>query len=170
MASSGYTNGSLSFTQLFTSVIWIAISLYYFGISPSHRFRRLPLGRLPTYGWVTSALLWGDVGAILLACDHHLIVFLFAVCSAGCMFTRRLIYSFLILSIVVLMMNNESETYIQDNNFTQPRPTYSTLFTTDGSWQPSKVIQLMFFLCFGYRLRTGLRLALIKYHKLHNTT
>ena len=49
-----------------------------------------------------SALLWGVVGVILLMCDHHLILFLFAVCSAGCMFTCRLISPFLILSIPVL--------------------------------------------------------------------
>ena len=47
------------------------------------------------------AVLWGAVGAILLMCDHHLILFVFDVCSAGCMFTRRLISSFLILSILV---------------------------------------------------------------------
>ncbi len=45
--------------------------------------------------------LWVAVGAILLMCDRHLILFLLAVCSAGCMFTRRLISSFLILSILV---------------------------------------------------------------------
>ena len=100
-ASSGYTIGRLSFTQLLTSVIGIPISSYHFGTSSSHRFRGLPLGRFPA-GWITSALLWGAVGAILLTCDHHLIVFMFAVCSAGCMFTRRLISSFLILSIPVL--------------------------------------------------------------------
>ena len=49
--------------------------------------------------WITCAFLSGSVGAILLTCDHHLIVFLFAVCSAGCMFNRRLISSFLILFI-----------------------------------------------------------------------
>ena len=43
----------------------------------------------------------GAVGAILLTCDHYLILFLFAICSASCMFTLRLISSFLILSIVV---------------------------------------------------------------------
>ena len=100
LASSGYIIGRLSFTQLLTSVIGIPISSYHFGASSSHRFRGLPLGRFPT-GWITSALLWGAVGAILLTCDHHLILFLFAVCSAGCMFTRRLISSFLILSILV---------------------------------------------------------------------
>ena len=52
-------------------------------------------------GWIRSALLWGTVGAILLTCDHHTILFLFAVYSDGCMLTRRLIYSFLILSILV---------------------------------------------------------------------
>ena len=78
----------------------IPISLYHFGTLSSHRFRGLPLGRLPT-GWITSALLWGAVGVILLTCDHNLILFLFAVCSAGCMFTRRLISSFLILPILV---------------------------------------------------------------------
>ena len=37
-----------------------------------------------------------------LTCDHHLVLFLFDVCSAGYItFTRRLISSFLILSIVV---------------------------------------------------------------------
>ena len=75
-ASSGYTIGRL----LLASVIGIPISLYHFGTSSSHRFRGLPLGCFPT-GWITSALLWGAVGAILLTCDHHLI--LFAVCSAG---------------------------------------------------------------------------------------
>ena len=82
------------------SVIGIPISLYHLGTSSSQRFRGLPLGRRPS-GWITSALLWGAVGAILLTCDHHLVLFLFAVCSAGCMFTRRLISSFLILSILV---------------------------------------------------------------------
>ena len=38
---------------------------------------------------------------ILLMYDHHLILFLFAVCSDRCMFTRRLISSFLILSILL---------------------------------------------------------------------
>ena len=99
-ASSGYTIGRLSLTQLFTSVIGIPISLYHLGTSSSQRFHGLPLGRRPS-GWITSALLWGAVGAILLMCDHHLILLLFAVCSAGCMFTRRLISSFLILSILV---------------------------------------------------------------------
>ena len=99
-ASSGYTIGRLSFTQLFTSVIGIPISLYHLGTSSSQRFRGLTLGRRPS-GWITSALLWGAVGAILLMFDHHLILFLLAVCSAGCMFTRRLISSFLILSILV---------------------------------------------------------------------
>ena len=99
-ASSGYIIGRLSFTQLLTSVIGIPISSHHFGTSSSHRFRGLPFGLFPT-GWITSALLWGAVGAILLTCDHHLILFLFAVCSAGCMFTRRLISSFLILSILV---------------------------------------------------------------------
>ena len=99
-ASSGYTIGRLSFTQFLTSVIGIPISLYHLGTSSSQRFRGLPLGRRPS-GWITSALLWGAVGAILLRCDHHLILFLFAVCSVGCMFNRRLISSFLILSILV---------------------------------------------------------------------
>ena len=48
-----------------------------------------------------KCLLCGAVGAILLTCDHHLILFLFAVCSAGCMFTRRLISSFRVLSFLV---------------------------------------------------------------------
>ena len=100
-ASSGCTIGRLSITQLLTSVIGIPISLYHLGTSSSQRFHGLPLGRRPS-GWITSALLWGVVGAILLMCDHHLILFLFAVCSAGCMFNRRLISSFLILSILVL--------------------------------------------------------------------
>ena len=99
-ASSECTIGRLSLTQLFTSVIGIHISLYHIGTSSSQRFRGLPLGRRPS-GWITSALLWGAVGAILLMCDHHLILFLLAVSSAGCMFTRRLISSFLILSILV---------------------------------------------------------------------
>ena len=99
-ASSGQKIGRLSLTQLFTSVIGIPISLYHLGTSSSQRFRVLPLGRRPS-GWITSALLWGAVGAILLMCDHHLILFLFAVCSAGCMFTRRRIYYFLIVSILV---------------------------------------------------------------------
>ncbi len=73
---------------------------YHLGTSSSQRFRGLPLGRRPS-GWITGALLWGAVGAILLMCDHHLVLFLLAVCSAGCMFTRRLISSFLILSILV---------------------------------------------------------------------
>ena len=38
---------------------------------------------------------------LVLSYDHHLILFLFAVCSAGCMFIGRLISSFLILSILV---------------------------------------------------------------------
>ena len=96
-ASSGYTIGCMSFAHLLSSVIGIPISLYDISISSSQRFRGLPLGRRPS-GWITSFLLWGVVGAILLMCDHHLILFLFAVCSAGCMFTRRLISSFLILS------------------------------------------------------------------------
>ena len=75
-------------------------SLYHFGTSSSHRFHGLPLGRFPT-GCITSALILRAVGAILLTCDHHLILFLFAVCSADCMFTGRLISSFLILSILV---------------------------------------------------------------------
>ena len=99
-ASSGYTIGRLSLTQLLTSIIEIPISLYHLGTSSSHRFRGLPLGRRPP-GCITSALLWGAVGAILLMCDHHLILFLLAVCCAGYMFTRRLISSFLILSILV---------------------------------------------------------------------
>ena len=99
-ASSGYTIGRLSLTQLLTSIIEIPISLYHLGTSSSHRFRGLPLGRRSP-GCITSALLWGAVGAILLMCDHHLILFLLAVCCAGCMFTRRLISSFLILSILV---------------------------------------------------------------------
>ena len=97
-APSGYTIGLLSLTKLFAYVIGIPISLYHLGTSSSQRFRGLPLGRRPS-GWIPSALLWGAVGAILLMCDHHLI--LLAVCSAGCMFTRRLISSFLILSILV---------------------------------------------------------------------
>ena len=97
-ASSAYTIGRLSLAQLFTSVIGIPISLYHLGTSSSQRFRGLPLDRRPS-GWITSASLWGAVRAILLMCDHHLI--LFAVCSAGCMFTRRLISSFLMLSILV---------------------------------------------------------------------
>ena len=84
--SDGYTIGRLSLTQLFTSVIGIPISLYHLGTSSSQRLRGLPLGRRPS-GWITSALLWGAVGAIHLMCDHHLILFLLAVCSAGCMFT-----------------------------------------------------------------------------------
>ena len=94
------TIGRLFFTQLFTSVIGIPISLYHLGTSSSQRFRVLPLGRRPS-DWITCALLWGTVGAILLTCDHHLNLFLFAVCSAGCMFTRRIMSSFLILSILV---------------------------------------------------------------------
>ena len=82
-ASSGYSICRLSFTQLLTSVIGIPISSYHFGTSSSHRFHGLPLGRFPT-GWITSALLWGAVGAILLTCDHHLILFLFAVCCLLC--------------------------------------------------------------------------------------
>ena len=78
----------------------IIISLNHFGISSSQRFRGLPLGRLPI-GWVMSVLLWEAVGAILLTCDHHLIVFLFDIHSDGCMFTRRLISSVLVLSILV---------------------------------------------------------------------
>ena len=72
----------------------------HLGTSSSQRFRGLPLGRRPS-GWITSALLWGAVGSILLTCDHHLILFLLAVCSAGCMFTRRLISSILLLSTLV---------------------------------------------------------------------
>ena len=64
-ASSGYTIGSLSVTQLFTSVIGIPISLYNFGTSSFHRFPGLPLGRFPT-GRITSALIWGAVCDILL--------------------------------------------------------------------------------------------------------
>ena len=37
-------------------------------------------GRLPT-DWITSALLWGAVGAIQLTCDHH---FIFLVCCLFC--------------------------------------------------------------------------------------
>ena len=70
------------------------------GTSSSQRFRGLPLDRRPS-DWTTSVLLWGAVVVILLMCDHHLILFLLAVCSAGCMFTRRLISSLLILSILV---------------------------------------------------------------------
>ena len=100
-ASSGYTIGRLSLTQLLTPIIEIPISLYHLGTSSSQRFRGLPLGRRPS-GWITSALLWVAVGAILLMCDHHhLILFLLAVCCAGCMFNRCLISSFLILSILV---------------------------------------------------------------------
>ena len=79
---------------------WIAISLHHFGISSSRRLRGLPLGRFPI-AWITSALIWGAVGAILLTCDQYLILFMFAVCSAGCIFTRRIISSFRILSILV---------------------------------------------------------------------
>ena len=61
-ASSGYIIGSLSFAQFLTSVIGI------FGSLPSD--------------WITSALLWGAVAAIILTSDQHLI--LFAVCSVGC--------------------------------------------------------------------------------------
>ena len=52
-------------TYVLHPVVDIAISLYHFGPSSSHRFRGLPLGRIPT-GWITSALLWGAVGAILM--------------------------------------------------------------------------------------------------------
>ena len=52
-ASSGYTIGRLSLTQLFTSVIGIPISLYHLSTSSSQRFRGLPLGRRPS-GWITS--------------------------------------------------------------------------------------------------------------------
>ena len=79
-ALSGYTIVGLS---LFTSVIGIAISLYHFGTSSSQRFRGLPLGHFPT-GWITSALLWGAVDAILLTCDHRLIFVL--VCCLFCWF------------------------------------------------------------------------------------
>ena len=98
LASSACNIERVSVTDLLTSVIGIPISLYHFGISSSQRFRGLPLGRPPT-GWITSALLWGAFGAILLTCGHHLILFLFAVSSAGCMFTR--ISLFLILSMLV---------------------------------------------------------------------
>ena len=103
-ASSWYTIGRLPLTQLLTSVIGIPNSLYHFGISSfqPQRFRGLPLGRLST-GWITSALLWGAVGAVLLTCDSHVILFLFAISSAGCMFNRRLISSFLISSILVFL-------------------------------------------------------------------
>ena len=78
--------------QLFTSVIGIPICLYHLGTPSSQRFRGLPLGRRPS-GWITSALLWGAVGATLLtcACDQHLILFLFAVCSASCMFATSIL-------------------------------------------------------------------------------
>ena len=80
---------------------WIAISLHHFGISSSRRLRGLHLGRFPIAG-ITSALIWGAVGAILLTCDQlYLILFMFAVCSAGCIFTRRIMSSFRILSILV---------------------------------------------------------------------
>ena len=96
-ASSGTTIGRMSFTHLLTS----AISLYHSGTSYSQRFCGLPLGRLPT-GWINkSALLWGAVDAILLKCDHHLILYMCAVCSACYMFPRHLISSFLVLSIFV---------------------------------------------------------------------
>ena len=92
-ASSGYTIGRLSFTQLLTSVSGIPISLYHFGLSSSHRFRGLSPGRFPT-GSIRNVLHWGAVGANLLTCGHHLILFSYAVCSAGCMFPRRLIFRF----------------------------------------------------------------------------
>ena len=58
-------------------------------------FMAFPFGLLPT-GWITNALLWGAVGAILalLTCDHRLLLFWFAVCSAGCIFTCLVISSF----------------------------------------------------------------------------
>ena len=41
----------------------------------SQRFRGLPIGRCSS-GWITSAFLWRAIDAILLTCDHHLIVLL----------------------------------------------------------------------------------------------
>ena len=98
-ASSGYTIVRLSFT--------------YAVVDIGHRDPHLlvPFRNIvfPSISWPSpgSFSYWvdhecstlGAVGAILLTCDHHL--FLFAVCSAGCMFTRRLISSFLTLSILV---------------------------------------------------------------------
>ena len=49
-------------------------------MSSSPRFRGLPLGHFPT-GWITNALLWRAVGAILLTCEHQLI---FLVCCLLC--------------------------------------------------------------------------------------
>ena len=71
----------------------------HFGIPSSHRFRYLSLCRLPT-GWNISALLRRTVSPILFTCVHHLLLLLFVVCSLCCMFTRRPISSFLILSML----------------------------------------------------------------------
>ena len=85
-ASSGYTIGRLTFTQWFTSVIDIPISLYHLGTSLFPAISWSSLSRRPC-GWITSALLWGAVGAILLTFDHHLILFLCVVCSVvACLF------------------------------------------------------------------------------------
>ena len=56
-ASSGYTIGRLSFTQLLTSVIGIPISLSTVSVSSSLRFCGLPLGRLSS-GWIMMRLLY----------------------------------------------------------------------------------------------------------------
>ena len=99
LAPSGYTIGRMSFIQLLTNCHRIPISLYHFDTSSSQGFHGLPLVvfLIVSIGWITSALLWGAVGSILLTCDHHLMLLL-AVCSVGCLLNYRLFYSFLILS------------------------------------------------------------------------
>ena len=82
-SSSGYTIGRLLFTQLFTSVV-VFLSM------------SCPPPLSYSY-WLEHQCF--TQGVILLTCDHHLV--LLAVCSASCIYTRPLIYSFLILSILV---------------------------------------------------------------------
>ena len=98
-ASSGFTIGRLSFTQLLTCVIWIPSLCTILAYRLPSDGVASPLGRLPTCR-ITGVLLWGAIGAVLLTYDDHLILFLFAVCSVGCIFIRSLVASFLISSIL----------------------------------------------------------------------
>ena len=80
----------------------IPVSLYHFGIklSSSHRFWGLSLVGSIQAG--TRVLYCGGaVGEILLTCEYQLILLLLAICFACCIFTRRLISSFLILPILI---------------------------------------------------------------------
>ena len=70
------------------------------------RYNRLP-SDFVAFSSVASlvALLWGAVGAILLTCDHHMVLFLFAVSCTGCMFTHfvlGLIHSGLSSSMILV--------------------------------------------------------------------